>query len=308
MVSRSPITCSGVRRTPYRPAYTTDASSGRELAARGIVEAATGLGVSGRGIVRRQPLVQRCGVEQLALGDVMEHPAQRPTAVGRQPVELVGAEPGRPLAEQTRGLVDAPQPRVEVRREQGQPVVGQRLGRAHPAVGGRRHDAVATPREPLIDLIQVIEGMVEHAPEDLARGVRVAARVARGAERRRPGVGEPVVQLGGHDRRDLARRIVGREPGEMLPGPGVRRLEVAHGIPRRRDQRPGGHHASPGGLRDDGVAVQDGLHDPVSRRVEGVAPVFEIQAGGHAVLLPFHRRRRSWRRPMHRCCRDHPLC
>src|SRR3989454_2466203 len=50
----------------------------------------------------------------------------RPTPVRRLPVEVIVAEAGRALSEQPHGLVDAPEPGVEVRRRKWQTVFGDR--------------------------------------------------------------------------------------------------------------------------------------------------------------------------------------
>ena len=178
-------------------------------------------------IVAEQRLVEGGRVEPLRAGQVVEHAAERPAAVGRKPVQLGLGEPGRPL-----------------RRRAGPPGRPARATRRdRPAVSGSRSSARVTvdgtqpsvgvgtvpcapPREPLVDLVEVVQRVVEHPPERLARGVGVAADAGRGGERSRLGVGEPGEQLVGHDRGHLAGGIVDGEPGEMDGAP-------ARGPPRR---------------------------------------------------------------------------
>ena len=116
---------------------------------------------------------------------------QRPAVVGLEPVELRLGQPGRALDEEACRLIDAPEPRFEIGLAQGQQVAGQRHRRGDPALGGRGHLSVIAPREPLIDLVQVVQGVVEHAAKRLARGVGVPVDACGSGERRRARVGEP---------------------------------------------------------------------------------------------------------------------
>src|SRR5262249_22061564 len=121
---------------------------GRRL--HGLIEAPAGFGVSLLRIFRTQRFVQRGAVQPLAAGDGVGNTTESPASVGRRPVELWGIGPGRALLQKTSGLIDSPEPRVEVALREGQALVRQGPGRAGPAMGRCRHHAVALPGEPLI--------------------------------------------------------------------------------------------------------------------------------------------------------------
>jgi len=170
----------------------------------------------------------------------MEHSTERPAVVGWQPVELGGGQLLRPLLNEAGRLVDSPEPSVEVGGAERKPVVRQGHCRRNPAVGRRRLDAAALPGEPLVDLVQMIERMIEDAAKDLPRRVGVAGHTRRG-QRRRPRVGQAREQLVRHERWDLARGVVHGEPREMLTRARVRFSEMSSRIAgsRRHRVRPG---------------------------------------------------------------------
>ena len=90
------------------------------------------------------------------------------------------------------------------------------------------------PGQPLVDLVQVIEPVVENAAENLAWRVRVPAA-------RRPGwatVCELREDVRGHHRRNLDVRRVFREPREVDSRLGVGRLDVRDRIVRSGHERP----------------------------------------------------------------------
>src|SRR4029077_18234344 len=96
----------------------------------------------------------------------------------------------------------------------------------------RRHAPWARQGQPLIDLIEMIERVVEHAPERLARCVGVASDPGRRGEGSRMGVGEAGEQLLRHEGGDLTGGIVDGESGQMATGPNVCLLEMADRIAR----------------------------------------------------------------------------
>ena len=101
---------------------------------------------------------------------------------------------------------------------------------------------MSLPGQPLVDLVQVVEPVVEHAAENLARRVRVPAAGRRG----RPTLCELREDVRRHHRRDLDGRRVFREPCEVDSSLGVGRLDVRDRIVWGGHERPGRNHACRG--------------------------------------------------------------
>ena len=209
---------------------------------------------------------------------MVQHTAQRPSAVGRLPVEVVEAERRRPPGKQAHRLVDAPQPRIEIVRRQRQTVLRQCHGRRHPAVRRRRHDTLLAPELPLVDLVQVIESVVEDASQRLPRrvGVRLDRRVVdRLASRRIGRLRQAIEELARHWRPHLgARRLLEQAP-QMPPSSRVRLLQVRDRIARSGIERPRRHGTTRRRMGEDGRTVPPGPgggQHPVARGLEGVRP------------------------------------
>src|SRR5713101_7416459 len=135
---------------------------------------------------------------------MMRDSSQRPSTVRRLPVQLVSTEPCDPLNEEAGRLVNAPKPSLEILRCERQPVFRQCHLRRCPAVGRCWRHAVAPPNEPLVDLVQMIENVVQHTAKSLARRVR------------------PVSERGAY----LLGRIVLRETHQVAARLGVRRFKM----------------------------------------------------------------------------------
>ena len=102
----------------------------------------------------------------------MQHAAEGPTAVGRLPVELGLGEFAGALSDEPGCLIGTPQPRVEIRTRKGQEITRQGHTRTDPPIGRCWYYSVTLPGKPLVDLVEMVQRVVQHARSAL-RGVYV---------------------------------------------------------------------------------------------------------------------------------------
>src|ERR1051326_3672298 len=145
-------------------------------------------------------LIQPSGLAVPAPNGV-ERPVEPPSTVRGLPCKLRGRELLGVMDQHASCPIDAPQPGIElILVDRDMVLVERHTGRC-PAVGWRWHDTAILPIEPLLELVVVIERVVEHAPQDLARRHWVHVAVALG-DRARP------------------TRVMPGEPFEIWPRPG----------------------------------------------------------------------------------------